>query len=1214
MFDFDDSMLSNNLEGRDYSTRNSTQRKPVQKGKPQPLTIFNETDLGKQTKASKKPQGTEQKSHRHEKTPHDDRLAFTTGRHNDNHHARNNNSSRSNEKHNVKFKNTNNNNKNKYYSKNNNYNSNNNNKKKDWINNWNAADVGNSYVDKRELVTHVNQTNDLADMSDDLKNLCKKYRTMEDWMRIHSLSYLKLDMKHLLSLAKFKRPKMSKTTGKLQQCMEFQRSDVDSFHSRLQAAIEEYSVKIKEYFKGTKRYFGDVRGDRVAVVLDCSEDNFVHNRRMLYISALKRIICIAPFLTASSFPTATTATATTTAACAATVATYKATSIATDTTAKQLVQEQLSNRRSLFLAAYNSRYYKLWSSPEFISQTKPECGLQMICDYVERRLLSLNVCVHFVSFECYDEATNELMRRFASDTGGVYHCFNKRFEQKLNYTSSELELLLKEVKKCQQVLLSIYNIRTGMLGTAIVKIIEEISQELSQYPFNQSLPSNHFQPLQLEPITFKQDTSHDWLLRNGLKAKNLDIYQVLSRNAFSYRQQFVHVTGKTVQSLVNERAMVQFHWSDGSIKNVHVNFLELQKYQGQLGEMVGLLEKRVEWLEKGSRRLFGSVTEEKCSLEIKMWRKTLVEPNGDQLQLAWKWIQSLKCSGSRNTLSGVMMVIENDEMTKFPLGLYLMTTGAPDQSRDLVTSYLEEHCLDGDVKLHVIYTSVDDYEPAIKRLDLSPYPNTGGYRAITNGTPILNDVMIFDPNSPLVPPANLTDFYDNLRFTDQLNQIAFNKHANLIADQETGSERPRYMSRNVSYINPSIAPLDTLFTIIIVVILTLQLKQNSNQSDIIESDDVTLLRDEMEKAKEHSRKCTQLVEAVRSKNRLLHEENRSLLSLKQTILSAARQNHINEKEKIKRRVTKNLAYMGGSKFRPSSAPQESYGRVRGENNPSDYDEKDTNVYRHILLKNDQLIIIENEVKVLIKKYLLRLKWLYTGSRRYFGQILEDSCIIIIDTSGSMVDHVTEVKSALKLLLDEQIAHVCKLFNILTFSNEVRAWKLRMTGVNEETLRQAREWVDENLNAHGNTCTLHALQIAFKMSEASSIYLLTDGRPDTTMSLIGQEVGQMNINKGSNNRVKVNTISFNCNDEQANSFLKKLAHENGGRYMRLSPGRNVSLLLDTMVTRGFSDYQLSTLGAEEGDDVEEVCKEVSKLSTILNDIHNYKQLNNEWNMT
>lgn len=94
-------------------------------------------------------------------------------------------------------------------------------------------------------------------------------------------------------------------------------------------------------------------------------------------------------------------------------------------------------------------------------------------------------------------------------------------------------------------------------------------------------------------------------------AKGLDLYQVLAPNAYSYLEEFIPVIRKTVQSQVHSRAMAQFQWHDGTVKNVHVDMSLLFEYQKQLGAVVKIYEKRIDWLSCASRRLFGSVTENK---------------------------------------------------------------------------------------------------------------------------------------------------------------------------------------------------------------------------------------------------------------------------------------------------------------------------------------------------------------------------------------------------------------------------------------------------------------------------------------------------------------------------------------------------------------------------------------------------------------------------
>jgi len=51
------------------------------------------------------------------------------------------------------------------------------------------------------------------------------------------------------------------------------------------------------------------------------------------------------------------------------------------------------------------------------------------------------------------------------------------------------------------------------------------------------------------------------------------------------------------------------------------------------------------------------------------------------------------------------------------------------------------------------------------------------------------------------------------------------------------------------------------------------------------------------------------------------------------------------------------------------------------------------------------------------------------------------------------------------------------------------------------------------------------QLAFEDKDLEAVYLLTDGKPDTSTSLVLREVARMNLDRN----ITVNTISFNCSD-------------------------------------------------------------------------------------
>ena len=64
-----------------------------------------------------------------------------------------------------------------------------------------------------------------------------------------------------------------------------------------------------------------------------------------------------------------------------------------------------------------------------------------------------------------------------------------------------------------------------------------------------------------------------------------------------------------------------------------------------------------------------------------------------------------------------------------------------------------------------------------------------------------------------------------------------------------------------------------------------------------------------------------------------------------------------------------------------------------------------------------------------------------------------------------------------------------------------------------------------------------LQMAFADPEVEALYLLTDGKPDSSTSLVLREVARMN----SDRNVRINTISFNCDDQSVSLSMFFLLH-------------------------------------------------------------------------
>ncbi|NXA88282.1 VWA3A protein, partial [Melanocharis versteri] len=74
-----------------------------------------------------------------------------------------------------------------------------------------------------------------------------------------------------------------------------------------------------------------------------------------------------------------------------------------------------------------------------------------------------------------------------------------------------------------------------------------------------------------------------------------------------------------------------------------------------------------------------------------------------------RWVLSLECKGSRNFMSALRRAVEVDFKDKDKhksQGLYLLTTGIPDQETHTISAYVAEACRGFDLQLHVCLFSV----------------------------------------------------------------------------------------------------------------------------------------------------------------------------------------------------------------------------------------------------------------------------------------------------------------------------------------------------------------------------------------------------------------------------------------------------------------------------------------------------------------------------
>ncbi|KFV02357.1 von Willebrand factor A domain-containing protein 3A, partial [Tauraco erythrolophus] len=1109
--------------------------------------------------------------------------------------------------------------------------------------------------DNELLVTHTNKTQDLLRV--EMKKIqSKKAQTTEEWLRNYSLESLQLTLEHLVNEGN-----VLNSRNDVEE-REFTEETVKDFESRLSGVIELYQQRTQWLLQDSRKVFGLIKGSKVGLMVDVSHMSYGPRLRDFQ----KDLLC--------------------------------------------LIDEQLCYKKQLYCLSFSTEISPLWECPkninvhvlhearQWIQQLKPGQGcnllkalkhvltmkelnslllivgscpdqsLEILSDYVQQCILGRKLQIHAVTYDCSSPASLVILKNLAEAVRGRYHCYSSKGE---NFDSSDFHLLLQESQKAKDLLKSIKQTFQRRIGGSIISRIADVSTEFANIAPSSFLPKppNHEGPLVIQTPCVLAKTSRDWLKTNGLKAKKLNLYQVLAPNAFSPVEEFVPILKKPVSSTLHEKAMTQFEWYDGTVKNIHIDLPVLRNYQKLLAKMVRIYEKRIDWLSVASRRIWGSVCERRVVIlvdisvtnsmyiihiqhslrllleeqmsdkdyfniiafgsDVVPWQLELVPSQPENLQNAWRWVLSLQCKGSRNFMSALRRAVEvdfKDRDKHKSQGLYLLTTGIPDQETHTISAYVAEVCRGFHLQLHVCLFG------------------------------ILEDV----DSSGIIPAR----YANSTETATALKEIA-----------QAANGRFHWFG----------------------------------EAGIFESDDITVIVSEMEKANNYSHKCAFLVESLKERsvkhsvnpfkpegdsNFLTKKEKRrpqKLPSPKPTALSLARM-YIKDNHGANRNASiRVLAWRPASakaeippaqtikewpqtnkrKHKPRKQPEFSvsvFYADKGQNvgtvyrkypkimcirrsipsvtlpkkeeicsskewltkysiktlklelprlmfGPGCTHQKKTvkslhkkvsakyctifpsveinGVVKHLQFQYKELEIYTEQLEKVLQRYIQRIQWLLSGSRRLFGTILEANVCVLIDTSGSMDPYLPYVTKELTSLIWEQLRKNEVRFSLLRFAENTESWKECLVEATDETCHDAVQWVSK-FHAHGSTCILMALQKALSFQGIEALYILTDGKPDTSCSLILKEVERLRKKQDT----KIHTISFSCTDRGANEFLKKLAAQTGGRYHCSFGDVDGQLAAHRMLTEGLDDEDDPVFPYFEGDDLKKLTQEVAKARSFL----------------
>ncbi|XP_078347349.1 von Willebrand factor A domain-containing protein 3A-like isoform X3 [Oculina patagonica] len=1147
-------------------------------------------------------------------------------------------------------------------------------------------------------------------------------QSSSDWLGRHSVEAGALSFDEIMKCGVPVKPPPGADLSQVH--MKYDAVKLQDYEFKITNLIQLCQQRINWLLRGSKRAFGLVKGQNVALLVDASDSNCGYGRLQLFQESLA-----------------------------------------------ELIEEQLVNKERLFLVSFGTQPKPLWTvvrdvncriveeshwwarslhpqggcnvlsalkqvikrkeidSIVLVLGSCPDQNPKVICEYVRESLAGRHAPLHTVAYDCSISATNMFLKELAEQTGGRYHCYVSTSDEQI-MTGTDLSLIAEELKKAKEVLKKIQEMKSGVIAVGDKRIAIQTSASGTMSTISSSLdlmrlPSEEVEiiktdssPLVVEHPSFPARTSAEWLRQHGLKAKGLNLYQVLAPNSFSYVDGYISAINRNVHSLVYERSMAQFKWHDGTVKNVHVDPTLLFDYQRHLESAVHLYKRRVDWLSIGCRRIFGTVVEKRVIVlldmsicmspavpklqedlrllleqqmanktsynvicfgdKTEMFRPVMVEPSPEYLEATWKWLLRRGCAGSRNFLDAFRKAVENEEEKAHGIeveGIYVVTSGVPDEPKDVVCGFLSEALAGTNTAVHTIFYEVDDEDGLVaipgkyadrgetaECLKQMAHAVNGRFHWYRSGAIVESDdlrAVINEMDKAFNYSQKTAILLETVRKRKPMAQV--------ISDSTDGESQqlvPRPPSANKSRL-PLTPPRHTALT------KARMKKGGCSLPPIKAASEDSNVRPQTagssrpssstsgKKARPHSassqtkestlkalqwkaptaNSTTSLIPAPPPSKTVIKERRPSSGGVRpvQQVFYTEWKNETGAvfsqypSKKKSRRPIKHpfipdkednvstrewMRHYSLSKVKldlntivGSAECSHAKGKVSslGQSVPARYcnifpSVEVKGVVKHLHLLPHELEDYEEQVEKVLKRYVKRLQWLLSGSRRVFGTIVEKKVVVLIDTSGSMVSSMDELKRELAALVWDQIRHHATKFNLIRFASEVVSWKPSLASTSDDSCQDAVEWVSD-FDANGSTCTLSALQLAFEDPEVQGIYLLTDGKPDNSTTMVLREVAKLN----SGRNVRVHCISFNCDDSVANKFLQLLASQTGGRYHRCQGDPDGHLFTHRLLTEGFREDEPLSMPVFEGDDLRRLASEIALCRKFLLQSRSYRAM-------
>ncbi|XP_063809397.1 von Willebrand factor A domain-containing protein 3B isoform X2 [Pseudophryne corroboree] len=366
--------------------------------------------------------------------------------------------------------------------------------------------------------------------------------------------------------------------------------------------------------------------------------------------------------------------------------------------------------------------------------------------------------LHVVCYDPLQMETVKLLRDLSLQTSARFHVYSEKDKQKGAVMTQDSEYpdipkaaTEEQLSECDLMKDELMIIKEMNEAKETLRQLQDIVQTL--YPSDDENDNLRM----LEDTSEDCVSSKEWLKKFGLKPQKLLFYDALADCAFRHSDGVVDIKTKpedeSVQTdaennlkLINAKycdRFVHVLWKDGSVVHVHISKEKCRWYEERMKATLEKMERRVTWLQKGSRELFGTILEDQVYLlidtshsmkdklflvkekifqlmqeqlkpkkmfnfvkfdsKVEAWKSKLAEVNEENMKEAWFWVKELQVGSSTNTLKALQVAL-SDINTE---AVYLLTDGRPDQPSETILAHVN---ILKQIPVHTIAFNCDDTE------------------------------------------------------------------------------------------------------------------------------------------------------------------------------------------------------------------------------------------------------------------------------------------------------------------------------------------------------------------------------------------------------------------------------------------------------------------------------------------------------------------------